>query len=117
MVFGAPKDPAKQIRNWSALKTELDTRVTASNAGEPLANWTQHDIRRTCRTLMSRAGVRPDICERVLGHAIAGVAGVYDRHSYIDEKRHALEALSSLLARITASEQENVISLPRAAAK
>jgi integrase len=56
-------------------------------------NWTLHDIRRTARTLMVRIGIRPDIAERVLGHAIPGVAGVYDRHDYIEEKRSALEAL------------------------
>ena len=32
---------------------------------------------------MSRAGVRPDVSERVMGHAIEGVEGVYDRHSYL----------------------------------
>ena len=35
---------------------------------------------------MSRAGVRPDIAERVLGHIIPGVEGVYDRHHYTEEK-------------------------------
>jgi hypothetical protein len=40
---------------------------------------------------MSRAGVRPDIAERVLGHAIAGVEGVYDRHHYAEEKADALK--------------------------
>jgi integrase len=32
----------------------------------PLPNWTLHDLRRTAKTLMVRAGVRPDISERVL---------------------------------------------------
>ena len=41
--------------------------------------------------LMARAGVHPDIAERVMGHAIAGVEGVYDRHSYRDEKADALK--------------------------
>src|SRR5450759_4386596 len=36
----------------------------------PLPNWTLHDLRRTAKTLMVRAGVRPDISERVLGHVI-----------------------------------------------
>lgn len=44
-------------------------------------DWTLHDLRRTARSLMSRAGIRPDIAERVLGHAIRGVEGTYDRHS------------------------------------
>ena len=44
---------------------------------------------------MSRAGVRPDIGERVLGHAIKGVEGVYDRHTYREEKAHALRPLAA----------------------
>ena len=39
---------------------------------------------------MSRAGVQNDIAERVLGHVIAGVRGVYDRHDYLDEKKGVL---------------------------
>ena len=64
---------------------------------EQLPNWTLHDLRRTAKTLMARAGVRPDISERVLGHVIAGVEGIYDRHSYADEKRDALEKLAALI--------------------
>jgi integrase len=63
-------------------------------------NWRLHDIRRTSRTLMVRAQVRPDIAERVLGHAISGVSGVYDRHDYINEKRRALSALALEIKRI-----------------
>jgi integrase len=67
---------------------------------EPMPNWTLHDLRRTAKTLMARAGVRPDISERVLGHVIAGVEGTYDRHSYADEKRDALEKLAVMIERI-----------------
>jgi hypothetical protein len=75
-------------------------------------DWRLHDIRRTSRTLMVRANVRADIAERVLGHAIPGVAGVYDRHDYLDAKRHALEALSTQIASILAkSSGSNVIML------
>jgi hypothetical protein len=49
---------------------------------------------------MVRAGVRPDISERVLGHVISGVEGTYDRHSYADEKRDALEKLAAMIERI-----------------
>jgi hypothetical protein len=49
---------------------------------------------------MARAGVFSDIAELVLGHKIPGVRGVYDRHSYADEKRDALEKLRSLVKRI-----------------
>ena len=66
---------------------------TRRQAARSLAHRTIHDLRRTARSLLSRAGVRPDISERVIGHAIPGVEGVYDRHRYDDEKAHALQAL------------------------
>ncbi|MCH2240060.1 MAG: integrase family protein [Blastomonas sp.] len=76
-----------------------------------LADWTLHDLRRTARSLMSRAGVRPDHSERVLGHVIAGVEGVYDRHSYSKEKGEALEALAGLVALILDPPADNVFRL------
>jgi integrase len=93
---------------FSKSKTALDTAVLAAmqkrakkgEKVEPIPNWTLHDLRRTAKTLMARAGVRPDISERVLGHAIAGVEGTYDRHSYADEKREALEKLAEMIERI-----------------
>lgn len=75
-------------------------KAAIDKAAPGLAPWTVHDIRRTARSLMSRAGVRPDIAERVLGHAIQGVGGVYDRHAYLDEKRNAVERLAELVDRI-----------------
>ena len=65
-----------------------------------VAPYVTHDLRRTARTLMSRAGVRPDIAERVLGHVRGGVEGIYDRHQYRDEKAHALNALAGLIETI-----------------
>jgi hypothetical protein len=65
-----------------------------------LKSWVWHDLRRTAKALMSRSGVRPDISERVLGHAMPGLQPVYDRHEYADEKRHALEQLATMLERI-----------------
>jgi hypothetical protein len=49
---------------------------------------------------MSRAGVLPDVSERVLGHVIPGVRGTYDCYEYFDEKRDALEKLAALIERI-----------------
>jgi integrase len=64
------------------------------------AGWTLHDLRRTARSLMSRAGVEADHAERCLGHAIAGVRGTYDRHSFYAEKKAAFEALALQIDRI-----------------
>jgi integrase len=91
-------------------KIDLDNAITAANGSTPLPNWTLHDLRRTAKTLMVRAGVRPDISERVLGHVIAGVEGVYDRHGYVDEKLAALEALAAEIERIVNPPPENVVA-------
>ena len=63
---------------------------------------------------MSRAGVRPDIAERVLGHAIAGVEGVYDRHSYREEKADALARLAGLIGAVVEPPVGNVLPLKAA---
>jgi len=61
---------------------------------------------------MVRAGVRPDIGERVLGHVIPGVAGVYDRHDYYKEKQQALDALADEIdAVLNGSTKSNVVRL------
>jgi integrase len=62
---------------------------------EDFAPWRVHDLRRTCRTLMSEAGVDRDIAERVLGHRVGNkVEGIYNRFAYIHEKGAALAALA-----------------------
>jgi len=96
---------------FSKRKTELDRRMKLELA-EPAKwkDWVTHDLRRTARSLMSRAGVRPEIAERVLNHVISGVQGVYDRHDYAVEKRAALEALDALIARIV-DPSANVIDI------
>src|SRR6516162_3008889 len=104
---------------FSKSKAALDKAVLASMQKrakkgakvEPIPNWTLHDLRRTAKTLMVRAGVRPDISERVLGHAIGGIEGTYDRHSYADEKRDALEKLAEIVERILNPPPANVTML------
>jgi integrase len=75
--------------------------------------WTVHDLRRTARSLMSRAGVAPDLAERVLGHAIPGIRGVYDRHSYAAEKADALARLATLIDAIVHGRTADVLPLKR----
>jgi integrase len=93
----------KPFSGFSKAKTELDEAIADIREREgrpPMENWTLHDLRRTARTLLARAGVRDDIAERCLGHVIKGVEKVYNRYAYLDEKRTAFEALASLVSRI-----------------
>ena len=104
---GFTKSKAKLDKDvFEAIKTQEEGAEI-----KPLPKWTLHDLRRTAKTLMVRAGVRPDISERVLGHVIAGVEGTYDRYSYADEKRDALEKLAGMIDRILNPISTNVAPL------
>ena len=78
------------IGGFTKFKDELDE-------ASGVTGWTIYDLRRTARSLMSRAKVPADHAERALGHVIGGVREVYDRHEYIDEKRAAFEALADIV--------------------
>jgi integrase len=63
-------------------------------------NWRLHDLRRTARTLLSRAKVDSDIAEKCLGHMPSGLRQTYDQHRFQAELRHAFEALAAQIDRI-----------------
>jgi integrase len=75
-------------------------RKDALDKTSGVTGWRIHDLRRTSRSLLSRAGVRPDIAEKVLGHAAGNIESIYDRHSYSEEKAGALRRLAVLIERI-----------------
>jgi integrase len=83
-----------------------------------VTGWTLHDCRRTARSLMSRVGVSSEHAERVLGHAIGGVKGVYDRHAYFEEKANALAKLAALIDDILKpSDDKKVVRLRQPATR
>lgn len=91
------------FKGFSKAKAALDVKLAEirKRDGRPqMQHWTFHDLRRTARSLLSKAKVSSDVSERVLGHTVPGVRGVYDRHEYRDEKRDALEKLSAQVERI-----------------
>jgi len=59
-----------------------------------------HDLRRTARTLMSRAGVNSDHAEQCLGHLLSGVRKTYNRDDFKPQKKFAFDALAGLIERI-----------------
>jgi integrase len=108
------------MTGFSKPKRELDQRVAAVLAEEngrlpiPIPRWTIHDVRRTSASLMQRehVGVSREVIEACLGHAIKGVAGTYQRHSYGPEMKRAFEALSAEVMRIlNPPSGDNVVQL------
>jgi integrase len=91
------------LNGFSKVKNAIDAQIAdvRKAAGRvSMDDWTFHDLRRTARSLMSRAKVPADHAERALGHAIGGVRETYDRYEYLQEKRATFEALSAMVAGI-----------------
>lgn len=89
----------RPISGFSKAKAALDKKIAKRAEKEglaPLKPWTLHDIRRSVTTRMIALGIREEHVERVLGHKIGGVAGTYNHHSYLPEKRAALEKWGKL---------------------
>ncbi|MFV1918725.1 integrase arm-type DNA-binding domain-containing protein [Sphingomonas sp. MJ1 (PH-R8)] len=77
------------VSGFTKAKDRLDE---AAGLGEA---WRLHDLRRTFSTGLEVLGVPLQVAEALLNHTAgskAGVAGVYARHEYMEEKRHAMTA-------------------------
>jgi integrase len=81
------------INNFSDPKKALDAR-------SGVRDWRLHDLRRTARSLMSRAHVDRDIAERILGHSRGDLLERYDQHFPLDQMRDAVERLAAQIERI-----------------
>jgi integrase len=114
-VFG---DAAVQgFTRWNASKVELDKRL-AELHGEPMPGWTLHDLRRSfSTTLHDKFGVAPHVVEVLLGHVghQAGVAGIYNRSTYLPECARALDRWADHLTAIVTGEPATaqIVSLRR----
>ncbi|UPJ65962.1 site-specific integrase [Bradyrhizobium sp. 191] len=114
---GGQLDGAKPFSGFSKAKKDLDRAIAKIRKAEgraPMKQWQLHDLRRTGRSLMSRAKVDADHAERCMGHVIGGVRETYDRYEYLDEKRKAFEALASMVDMILNPPANNVISFAEA---
>jgi integrase len=108
----------RPISGFSKLKTELDELMRAELGDLP--PFVVHDLRRTVRTQLSALpGVSVDIAELCIGHSVGGLRAVYDRHSYLSERRDALERWAQRLRSIVepATASDNVITLPPVVAR
>jgi integrase len=104
-----PSSADTPFTGFGKAKAALDKAVLAAKA--EIAPWTLHDLRRTARTLMSEIGVRAEIAEHVLGHALGTLARTYDRHGFLAEKRDALDRLATRIDRIVNPPPSNVTDL------
>jgi integrase len=103
-VFTTQRD--RPVSGFARVKRRLD-RTSG------IEDWVFHDLRRTVRTALARFGFEKSVCDRVLGHATSDVSRHYDHHSYLPQKRDALEAWGAEIERILAGEASKVTALRR----
>ena len=75
--------------------------------------WIVHDLRRTAATGMARLNIAPHVVDKVLNHVsgkIRGVAAVYNRFEYLDERRKALEVWGSYVVGLVTPVSANVVA-------
>ena len=108
----------RPVAGFSKGKKKLDTAIATlarSDDYAPISPWRFHDLRRTCATALARLQVPPHVIERVLNHSTgettSGVAGIYNRYGYLNEKRQALEAWANQIDAIVSN--RNVVTLAR----
>src|SRR5215472_17412516 len=92
-VFGVGKGG---YSGYSKSKAEFDALVALKE------DWTLHDLRRTVRTGLGKLGIQPHIAEATLNHLPPKLIRTYDRNTYADEKRAALDQWATHLKTIVA---------------
>jgi integrase len=120
-------DGATPLRVAGKLKKQIDSEmlkvlreIAVERGDDPedvvLAHWTNHDIRRTVRSRMSRLkGISLEAREAVLAHVKPGIQRVYDVYEYFDEKREALELWAGALRQLVDPPAPNVVPIRKVA--
>jgi integrase len=121
LVFTTTGETA--VSGFSKSKRRLDTAMLkakrlelGTRKGDAILGWTLHDLRRTAATGMARTNIPPHVVDKVLNHVsgtIRGVAAVYNRFEYLEERRAALEAWSRHVSNLIVPADTNVIALAR----
>ncbi len=99
LLFPARGKPSMPFNGWSKAKQHFDADIS-------IAPYTLHDLRRTFSSKMAELGTPIHVTEKLLNHisgSFSGVAGIYNRYTYLPEMRKALEAYEAHLKALLAS--------------
>jgi len=80
-----------------------------------VTNWRLHDIRRTVTSGMAKLGIAPHIADKILNHqsgTISGVAAVYQRHEFLEERKTALDVWGNYVqSLLDKTDRDNVVNI------
>jgi integrase len=114
----------RPVSRFSKAKKRLDEHMvqllgaevkqTGMDPETEIEGWILHDLRRTAATGMARLNIAPHVVDRILNHVsgtIRGVAAVYNRHAYLEERKAALEAWAGYVEDLVRPGSTNVVPL------
>ena len=100
----------------AALRSDL-AEACHDHSEAAIGEWILHDLRRTAATGMPKLNIASQVVDRILNHVsetIRGVAAVYNRHAYLEERKTALEAWSRHVEAVVYGTRDNIVPLARA---
>jgi integrase len=119
LVFTTTGETA--VSGFSRSKRRLDAAMLkakrvelGARKSDAIPGWTLHDLRRTAATGMARLNFPPHVVDKILNHVsgtIRGVAAIYNRFAYLDERRAALDAWGNYHAGLLQPRTANVVNL------
>ena len=103
--------------------TKGDRPINPNTIGAAITFWqteyrpsvrpfTPHDLRSTAKSHMRALGVPSDVSEMCLNHKLPGIEGIYDVHTYFEERKEALNKWASFLVAIDQEHGTVVPALP-----
>ena len=115
--------PAQAIRRNLAVPVLVNGKPVFDKKGNPItenklgvADFTPHDLRRTCATFMSKIGFMDETIDAVLNHTKQGIIRTYNVNRYDKEIQQALESWERKLNSIITGSESKVIPISRRAA-
>jgi integrase len=113
-VFAGRND--KHVTGFARAKDRIDTAVTKANK-KTRTDWVFHDLRRTMASGMAPLGIPLHVVEKILNHksgTFRGIAGIYQRYTFAEEKRTALAAWASYVETVISGKApDNVVQISR----
>jgi len=98
-----------------AIREAVDYWIDNTKPTPKIRRFTPHDLRSTMKSHMRKLGVARDISEMCLNHKLAGVEGIYDQHTYYEERRAALALWSRFLTTCAKGKEWKALPLRKSA--
>lgn len=108
--LGLPVDDDKYRK---ALNLKPDDKLPVE-----IPKWILQDLRRTATTGMAKLNIPPHVVDKILNHTggtIRGVAAVYNRFGYLEERRQTLAAWGQYVEQLVGRKEAGNVTQLRAA--